>query len=163
MQALKTYARAFSDSSKTVRHTDTLTIGDIMLSDVITAHEDYTVEQVYASMLEGRFRHVPIVSKGRKLVGIVSDRDLRNVLVFINDPEGRKTAVGNQKLTIGRVMTRAPLSASPEDSVKTAVKLMIRHKVGCLPVCDPGDRLLGIVTETDMLKLLESLLTVKKK
>lgn len=146
-----------------MRYTDKLTIGEIMLKSVVTAHEDFTVEQVYASMLEGRFRHMPIVSRQKKLLGIVSDRDLRNVLVFINDPDGRKTPVGNQKLTIGRVMTRDPLSASPEDSVKTAVKLMVKHKVGCLPVCDPEDKLLGIVTETDMLKLLESLLTVAKK
>lgn len=134
-----------------------------MLKGVVTAFEDFTVEQVYASMLEGRFRHMPIVSKNKKLLGIVSDRDLRNVLVFINDPEGRKTPVGNRKLTIGRVMTREPLAASPEDSVKTAVKLMVKHKVGCLPVCDAEDRLLGIVTETDMLRLLENLLTVAKK
>jgi CBS domain-containing protein len=134
-----------------------------MLKGVVTAFEDFTVEQVYSSMLEGRFRHMPIVTKDKKLLGIVSDRDLRNVLVFINDPEGRKKAVGNQKLTISRVMTRDPLSASPEDSVKTAVKLMVKHKVGCLPVCDPDDKLLGIVTETDMLKLLESLLTVANK
>ena len=146
-----------------MRYTDKLTIGDIMLKNVVTALEDFTVEQVYTSMLEGRFRHMPIVSRQKKLLGIVSDRDLRNVLVFINDPQGRKTAVGNQKLTIGRVMTREPLSASPEDSVKTAVKLMVKHKVGCLPVCDADDKLLGIVTETDMLKLLESLLTVAKK
>lgn len=146
-----------------MRHSDKLTIGEIMLKDVVTALEDFTVEQVYASMLEGRFRHMPIVAKDKKLLGIVSDRDLRNVLVFINDAEGGRKAVGNQKLTISRVMTREPLSASPEDSVKTAVRLMVKHKVGCLPVCDARDKLLGIVTETDMLKLLESLLTVSKK
>ena len=109
-------------------------------------------------MLEGRFRHMPVVGEGGKLVGIVSDRDLRNVLVFVNDPEGGRSVVGDKKLTIGKVMTRDPLRADREDSVRTAVKLMIKHKVGCLPVCDENDRLLGIVTETDMLRLLEELL-----
>lgn len=146
-----------------MRHTDKLTVAEIMLKNVVSARETYTVEQVYASMLEGRFRHMPVVNAKKQLLGIVSDRDLRNVLVFINDAQGSKKAVGNQKLVISRVMTRSPLTAAPDDSVKTAVKLMVRHKVGCLPVCDESGKLLGIVTETDMLMLLESLLSLKKK
>lgn len=146
-----------------MRYSDTLTVGDIMLKDVVTTRATETVENAYRSMLEGRFRHMPVLGEGKKLVGIVSDRDLRNVLVFINDAEGQKSIVGDRKLTVGKVMTRDPLRADPDDSVRTAVKLMIKHKVGCLPVCDAEDRLLGIVTETDMLRLLEELLGGGKK
>jgi len=142
----------------TMRYSDTLTMGDIMHKNVVTARETDTVEHVYAAMLEGRFRHMPVVDAKQHLLGIVSDRDLRNVLVFMHDTDGTKRTVGNQKLVISRVMTRAPLSADPNDSVKTAVKLMVKHKVGCLPVCESDDRLLGLVTETDMLRLLEELL-----
>lgn len=134
-----------------------------MLSDIVTAKEGDTVHKVYAAMLEGRFRHMPVVGAARKLKGIVSDRDLRNVLVFIKDAEGNREVMGNQALTIANVMTRDPLCADVDDSVKTAVRLMIKHKVGCLPVCDSDGKLLGIVTETDMLKLLEELLTRPKK
>ena len=103
------------------------------------------------------------LKKNRELVGIVSDRDLRNVLVFINDAEGNKEVIGNRALTIDKVMTREPLCADSGDSVKTAVRLMVKHKVGCLPVCDEAGLLLGIVTETDMLKLLEDLLKLPQK
>lgn len=146
-----------------MRYSDTLTVGDIMLKDVFTTRATETVENAYRSMLEGRFRHMPVLGEGKKLVGIVSDRDLRNVLVFVNDAEGQKSIVGDRKLTVGKVMTRDPLRADPDDSVRTAVKLMIKHKIGCLPVCDAEDRLLGIVTETDMLRLLEELLGSGKK
>lgn len=141
-----------------MRYSDQLTVGEIMLRDVVTAGESDNVESVYRMMLEGRFRHMPVVDAEKRLVGIVSDRDLRNVLVFLNEPDGNRSVVGDRKLTIGRVMTREPLRMDSDDSVKTAVKLMVKHKVGCLPVCDAKDRLLGIVTETDLLKLLEDLL-----
>lgn len=145
-----------------MRQTDNLTVGDLMLRDLKTAREEDSVEKVYASMLEGRFRHMPVVDANNCLVGIVSDRDLRNVLVFINDKDGERKAIGDKKLTIGRVMTPEPLAADPDDSLKTAVRVMIKHKFGCLPVVDEKERLLGLVTETDLLKLLEELLTVRK-
>lgn len=146
-----------------MRYSDSLTVGELMLKDMVTATESDQVHQVYAKMVEGRFRHMPVVKKSRELVGIVSDRDLRNVLVFINDAAGNKEVIGNKALTIDKVMTREPLCADAGDSVKTAVRLMVKHKVGCLPVCDDQGRLLGIVTETDMLKLLEELLKVPRK
>ncbi|MBL8032342.1 MAG: CBS domain-containing protein [Leptospiraceae bacterium] len=145
-----------------MRYTDKLTVGELMLKDVITAKESDNVQQVYVRMLEGRFRHMPVVKAGR-LVGIVSDRDLRNALVIFHDGEGKKEIVGNRQLNVAKIMTREPLVADSGDSVKTAVRLMVKHKVGCLPVCDDDGRLLGLITETDMLRLLEELLTVKKK
>lgn len=157
---LKTCASV--SSANNVRYTDKLTVGELMLKDVITAKESDNVQQVYVRMLEGRFRHMPVVKAGR-LVGIVSDRDLRNALVIFHDGEGKKEIVGNRQLNVAKIMTREPLVADPGDSVKTAVRLMVKHKVGCLPVCDDDGRLLGLITETDMLRLLEELLTVKKK
>jgi CBS domain-containing protein len=146
-----------------MRYSDALTVGDIMQTDVVTTRVAENVEDTYRRMLEGRFRHMPVVGEGGKLVGIVSDRDLRNVLVFVNEPAGGRSVVGDTKLTIGKVMTRDPLRVEREDSVRTAIKLMIKHKVGCLPVCDENGKLLGIVTETDMLKLLAGLLGKGKK
>jgi len=157
---LKTCASV--SSANNVRYTDKLTVGELMLKDVITAKESDNVQQVYVRMLEGRFRHMPVVKAGR-LVGIVSDRDLRNALVIFHDGEGKKEIVGNRQLNVAKIMTREPLVADSGDSVKTAVRLMVKHKVGCLPVCDDDGRLLGLITETDMLHLLEELLTVKKK
>ena len=146
-----------------MRYTDAMTVGDLMRKDVITAREGDSVEKTYAEMLRGRFRHMPVVAEGNRLVGIVSDRDLRNVLVFLNDAQGNRQAVGDKTLTIGKVMTPEPMAADPGDSLKTAVRVMVKHKFGCLPVCDAAGKLVGLVTETDMLKLLEDLLAQPKK
>jgi CBS domain-containing protein len=145
-----------------MRYTDKMTVSDLMLNKVLTAKPEDKVEDVYRRMLEGNFRHMPVTDAAHKLIGIVSDRDLKSVLVFLNEPDGGRTVIGSQALTIDKVMTREPLRADGADSVKTAVKIMIRHKIGCLPVCDLNGKLLGILTETDLLKLLEDLLTEAK-
>jgi len=146
-----------------MRYSDTLTVGELMHRNVVTARANDKVEATYAAMLEGRFRHMPVVDAKGKLLGILSDRDLRNVLVFINESDGKKSVVGDRQLTVQKVMTRDPMTVESEDSVRTVVKIMVKHKVGCLPVCDETGKLQGLVTETDLLRLLEELLTTGTK
>jgi len=146
-----------------MRYSDSLTVGELMHRNVVTARTTDKVEATYAVMLEGRFRHLPVVDAKGKLLGILSDRDLRNVLVFINEEDGKKSVVGDRQLTVEKVMTREPMTVETDDSVRTVVKIMVKHKVGCLPVCDATGLLQGLVTETDLLRLLEELLTTGSK
>jgi CBS domain-containing protein len=146
-----------------MRYSDTLTVGELMHRNVVTARAGDKVEATYVAMIEGRFRHMPVVDAKGKLLGILSDRDLRNVLVFINEADGKKSVVGDRQLTVEKVMTRDPMTVETEDSVRTVVKIMVKHKVGCLPVCDAAGVLQGLVTETDLLRLLEELLTTGTK
>ncbi len=149
--------------NKPMRYSDKLTVGDLMQRNVVTARAGDNVESTYAAMLEGRFRHMPVVDAKGKLLGILSDRDLRNVLVFIHEEDGKRSVVGDKKLTVNKVMTRDPMSVDADDSVRTIVKLMVKHKVGCMPVCDESGFLKGVITETDMLRLLEELLATRAK
>ncbi|AFM11410.1 CBS domain-containing protein [Turneriella parva] len=146
-----------------MRYSDTLTVGELMHRNVVTARAGDNVEATYTAMIAGRFRHMPVVDAKGKLLGILSDRDLRNVLVFINEADGKKSVVGDRQLTVEKVMTRDPMTVESEDSVRTVVKIMVKHKVGCLPVCDAAGVLQGLVTETDLLRLLEELLTTGAK
>jgi CBS domain-containing protein len=146
-----------------MRYSDKLTVGDLMHRNVVTARMADNVEATYAAMLEGRFRHMPVVDAKGKLVGILSDRDLRNVLVFINEEDGKRSVVGDRKLTVEKVMTRDPMTADADDSVRTIVKLMVKHKIGCMPVCNEAGLLRGVITETDLLRLLEELLASRSK
>jgi CBS domain-containing protein len=85
-------------------------------------------------------RHLPVMADGR-LVGILSDRDL------LGRPEGGDPG------TCGEVMTPSPLTCSPDSSVGSVAAMMIEHKVDSIPVVR-GERLVGLVTSTDLLELL---------
>ena len=109
-------------------------------------------------MQEGGFRHLPIVDAYDRLVGIVSDRDLREAA------PSDATSLSRQeltyllsRLTVSDVMATPVLSARPGEPAETAAIRMREHKVGALPVVD-DERLVGIVTTTDMLDALVRML-----
>jgi acetoin utilization protein AcuB len=95
-------------------------------------------------MKAGRFRQVPVVDQG-KLIGILTDRDLRQYL-------GQLT-----RTNVEAAMTALPLSVRPSTPVEQAAHLLISNKVGSLPVIENG-KLVGIITASDMLHALEAIL-----
>ncbi len=95
--------------------------------------------QTAATMMErGGFRRVPVVD-GDTLVGIISDRDVRRHVGYL------------QSTKITAAMTPDPKTVTPKMSVEDAARLMISHKIGGLPVIEEG-KLVGILTTTDVLK-----------
>ena len=101
----------------------------------------------------GRIRHMPVVADNR-LVGVLSQRDLfraaaSSVLTFPRRAEREWLS----KIRVDEVMVSPAISARPEWSVQQAVETMLENKIGCLPVVD-GDQLVGLLSETDCLRLL---------
>lgn len=102
-------------------------------------------------MLDKRIRHL-LVTDGDRLVGIVTDRDIR-----LNLPsQATSLSVWEVnhlllKLTVGEVMTRGVITVGPDRDARDAAQLMLDHSIGALPVTD-GGRLVGIITETDLLR-----------
>ena len=97
-------------------------------------------------------RHLPVTGTDGKLMGIITDRDIR-----LNLPS-RATSLSVweinhllSKLTVDEVMTLAVITVGPDRHAREAAQLMVDHKIGALPVEDSG-RLIGIVTETDLLR-----------
>ena len=123
-----------------------ISVRDIMSTDLVTVTPVESARQAYDLMRDHRFRHLPVVSEGR-LVGILSDRDLRPVLL----------SPGLADAAVSELMSEDLTTITADTLVEDAASLLVVKKIGCLPVVD-GDRLVGIVTETDLLAVLVELL-----
>ena len=129
-------------------------VRDIMSSPAITVSPDTTLPAANALMKEKQIRHLPVTEKGR-LVGIVSRGDLReaSISASINADQYELHFLLN-KLTVGKLMTRKVRTLAPDALVVDAADLMTEHKIAGLPVVDADGVVVGIVTESDLLKML---------
>jgi CBS domain-containing protein len=130
------------------------TVRDIMTSPAIVITPDTSVPIASALMKEHGIRHLPVVENGR-LVGIVSRGDLREA--SISASANADTYEFNfllNRLTVGRLMTRKVLTTTADAPVVHAAELMTERKIAGLPVVEPDGFVVGIVTESDLLKLL---------
>ncbi len=132
-----------------------------MSLDPMTVTPDDSLRVAIERMQECNCRRLPVVEAG-KLVGIVSDRDLRRAT---NSPflmrERRYDEFVLDHITVRACMTANPITVTPQTSVIDAARIMHDKKFGGLPVME-GDKLVGIVTETDMLGCLIQLLNANQ-
>lgn len=139
-------------------------VRDFMRSPCITISSDAGLDRALMIMRTQRIRHLPVVDDNGVMIGLISDRDLRlSMLEMEQGPGGAPKGYYLPALTkVTAVMVSNVLTASPEMPLSNAATIMSERKFGCLPVLDSGSRKpVGIVTETDMLRLLSSML--KKK
>ena len=131
-----------------------LLVQDWMTRNLLTISPEASVAEALTLCRERRIRHIPILEE-RRLVGIVSDRDLRDASPALGDPE-RASAL--QKIQVGNVMTRDVITADLQDPIENAAQVMYEHKINALPVVDEGssvaEELLGIVTSSDVMRAL---------
>ena len=123
----------------------------LMTGAPITLPPDISIFEARRLMDNARIRHV-LVTLGGDLLGIVTDRDIR-----LNMPsQATSLSVWElnyllAKVTVGEVMTRSVITIDPDLDARDAAQTILDHKIGALPVIDDG-RLIGIVTETDLLR-----------
>jgi acetoin utilization protein AcuB len=129
-----------------------LQVRDWMTRNLVTLSPEASVAEALTLCRERRIRHIPIVEEGR-LVGIVSDRDLRDASPALGDAE-RASAL--QEIRVGDVMTREVSTADPQDSIENVAQEMYELKIGSLPVV-AEEELLGIVTSSDVMRALVTL------
>jgi CBS domain-containing protein len=132
---------------------------DVMQTEVVTLAESDHLDLADSIMRLGRIRHIPVVS-GERLVGILSQRDLfraaLSTALHLRPAAEREWLA---KIPVREVMVHPVITCGPDTPVREAVELMLRHKIGCLPVVDHG-KLVGLVSETDFLRLLARLWSV---
>ncbi|MCM3611502.1 acetoin utilization AcuB family protein [Planococcus sp. MERTA32b] len=119
---------------------------EIMKTEVHSLNPDQTVQHVIDLFEKERIRHAPVVEDG-KVVGVVSDRDLKDALPsrFTLSPKGDP-----YEKTVKEIMTPDPVIAHPMDSVEEIAMVFYEQQIGCLPVVS-GGKLAGFITETDLL------------
>jgi len=124
-----------------------------MTPEVTTLGRNDSLQLVKDIMTLGRVRHFPVVDDG-KVVGVVSQRDLYRASLGSVMKYGEKAQRAFlEGIVVKEVMSDPPITIAPHASVQEAARLMMENKIGCLPVLE-GSKLVGIVTESDMLKLV---------
>lgn len=129
-------------------------VSDYMSSGVVTANLDDGLRQTYIRMKERGIRHMPVVDGHEKVVGIVSDRDLRR-------PD--TVDVGNtvdafsldDSHAVREVMTGCPDSVGADDSLGKALGLFVDHHYGALPVVGADGRPVAMLSAYDLLKAFQ--------
>lgn len=146
------------DEQEAVAWPESIRVGDRMTRSVTTIYSDALVSGAVEMMRSRRIRHLPVVDRGGRLVGIVTDRDLRQV-VFDPRVQARLARATDalRGLTVRDVMTWGAVSVTPATPIGDAARLMHERKVGALPVV-AADRVVGIITERDVLATFREIL-----
>ena len=138
-------------------------IKERMQRNPITVLPDASFYEARAIIRDKGIRHLPVVDKNHHLVGLVTDQDIREAA-----PSDATSLSVHElhyllgKLKVSSFMTPKSklITITPDTIIEKAVQLMHDHKIGCLPILD-GEKLLGIITETDILDLFVDLFGVK--
>jgi CBS domain-containing protein len=118
-------------------------VGEIMTASVITIHCEEPVDEVTKLFEKYSFRHIPVVNRENRLVGILSDRDLSF---------GSPGLFESKK--VSDIMTKNVLSATKDTLVREATMVMLEENIACLPIVGSLETVIGIVTRTDILQMV---------
>lgn len=133
-------------------------VGERMTRNPVTIDETASIDDGLHLMRERKVRRLPVLDASGKMVGIVSDKDLLHAA-----PSPATSLSVHElhyllaKLTIKQVMSSPVISVSADTPLEEAARVMADNKIGGLPVLD-GEQLVGIITETDVFKILAELL-----
>jgi acetoin utilization protein AcuB len=130
-------------------------VGKRMTKKVITVSPDDTLERAADLLAENRIHRLPVVRDG-KLVGIVSDSDIRNAALR-GTSHGTAGVAGR---TVGEIMTREVITVTPWDTVEDALLVLQKKRLGALPVVE-GNRVVGVITKADVLAALVETLDIE--
>jgi len=140
-----------------------LKVSNFMTQKVLTAHPDDGVRHTFFRMREDDVRHFPVVDDDNKIIGIISDRDLRRPEWVDEAPDLSHIYNLDDELTVKDLMSTNLIVAHTYESLHKVTKVLIEHRFGALPVLNKEDELVGILSATDLLQALEMLLAEQKK
>jgi len=129
-------------------------VADVMTGKVITLSPHHTFDDAANLMNDRHFRHCIVVDGYRKVIGVISDRDIYRTLA--RNPNSRSKS-------LDQFMTRNPITVKRRTPIIDAVSKLLSKRINCLPVVEDDDTVCGIVTSTDLLKSYQQLLELVQK
>ena len=126
-----------------------------MRRDVVTVAPFSTLKEARRLMRKHNVRQLPVTNKENELIGVLSDRDIREAMLPVGLLPGASENEMEEMLantSVEKVMTRKVVTATTDDSLEDAVVLLHDFRVNSLPVVDDKGRVAGIITRTDILK-----------
>ncbi|NTV76884.1 MAG: CBS domain-containing protein [Methanothrix sp.] len=124
-------------------------VSDIMTTKVVTTRPDDPITRIWDLMVEKDFTGLPVV-KDDKIMGMITRFDLLKGTARIGKESERRPS-DSMQMAVEKFMSTPLFSVNPEDSVRTAIELMLKHDVGRMSVVDDG-KLVGIVDRNDLIK-----------
>ena len=128
-------------------------VKDIMTKQVVTFFAEQTLPLAEDVMKIHKFRHLPVIDSDRRLVGLITHRDvLRGQISVLTGLTEEERRARQDEVRIDKLMTRDVWTVEPDTLAYNAGRTLLDHKFGCLPVVDRDHVLVGIVTERDFLR-----------
>ena len=140
-----------------------LKVSNFMTQKVLTAHPNDGIRHTFFRMREDEVRHFPVLDDDNKLVGIISDRDLRRPDWVDEAPYLSHIYNLDNDLNVKDLMSSNLIVAQTFESLHKVTKFLIEHRYGALPVLNKEDELVGILSATDLLQALEMLIADQKQ
>lgn len=122
-------------------------VEEIMNTAVPTLTPSDTIKDAIQLLREKKIRHLPVINEEREVVGVVTDRDLKEAT-----PSSLQEITDSDILEspIAEIMTRNPITGHPLDFVEETASIFYDNRIGCLPIVSQG-KLVGMITESDLL------------
>ncbi len=129
-------------------------VSETMNTNLVSIAPDTKLSEVRTLMKENNFRHLPVVDVNGKLIGIVTDRDMRDASPssLLSEEEYQQTLDRVMEHRVSEIMTKDPLTISVYFTLQDTLMVMGSRKVGALPVVDEDGYLKGIMSTRDLLR-----------
>lgn len=134
-----------------------------MTTLVITIDADDSMEHAIKLLKKHNIRMLPVMKKN-KLVGILTDRDLKRASA--SDATSLEVHELNyllSKLKVGEIMSRNPITVPMDFTIEETAEVLLKHKISGVPVVDPYENMVGIITQSDLFRIIISLTGVGEK
>ncbi|WP_027964234.1 acetoin utilization AcuB family protein [Halalkalibacillus halophilus] len=122
-------------------------VEEIMSDKIITLHAEDKIEEALVLLNENHIRHIPVVNSDQHVIGILSDRDIRDAAPSVLEQNQNQDILKNK---VSSIMTSPVITVHPLDFIEDVASIFYEHEIACVPVTK-NNQLIGIVTEKDLL------------